>query len=132
MNPNRQPAGIPAGGQFAPGFHPESTLALGGDEPGLTPEQSLGDVSNVREGSRTPWGTADWVSHVAPGAVQVSTAGHGGIKDGAGTGPNVSQAQAATITSRAGTAIWARRATARRTSGGMVSPPSRVVGVTGR
>lgn len=80
MNPNRQPAGIPAGGQFAPGFHPESTLALDGDEPGLAPEQSLGDVSNVREGSRTPWGTADWVSHVAPGAVQVSTAGHGGIK----------------------------------------------------
>lgn len=44
------------------------------------PQQDWGDVSNVREGSRTPWGEAQHVTHPAPGIVSVSTAGHGGIK----------------------------------------------------
>jgi len=76
-NPNRRPAGTPVGGQFAPTRRAESTATLDVDD---TPRAGLGDVSNIREGSRTPWGAAQWVKHVAPGAVQVSTAGHGGIK----------------------------------------------------
>lgn len=32
MNPNRQPAGIPNGGQFAPSSHPESDVALDRDQ----------------------------------------------------------------------------------------------------
>lgn len=43
-------------------------------------KHALGDVSNVQEGSRTPWGTADHVSHPAPGIVFASTSSHGGIK----------------------------------------------------
>lgn len=35
---------------------------------------------NVTEGSRTPWGSAQYVSRPAPGIVSVGTAGHGGIK----------------------------------------------------
>lgn len=78
----RRPAGIPAGGQFAPKAHPEPGFGLEPDEgpAGRPAHGALGDVANVREGSRTPWGTAQWVAHTAPGAVQVSTAGHGGIK----------------------------------------------------
>ena len=79
-SPNRRPAGTPSGGQFAPSAHAESSASLlVRDEP-PTLAADLGDVSNIQEGSRTPWGRADWVSHTAPGAVQVSTAGHGGIK----------------------------------------------------
>ena len=70
----RKPAGTPVGGQFAPTAHDEDDIDL---SPNAT---SLGDVSNIQVGSRTPWGAADWVVHTAPGAVQVSTPGHGGIK----------------------------------------------------
>ena len=69
---NRQPKGTPVGGQFAEGRKPE-----GGD---LEASTNYGDVSNVKVGSRTPWGTADWVTHMAPGIVSVSTPGHGGVK----------------------------------------------------
>jgi hypothetical protein len=34
----------------------------------------------MKEGARTPWGTADHVKEVAPGIWQVSTPGHGGYK----------------------------------------------------
>lgn len=43
-------------------------------------EARWGDVSSVREGSRTPWGEAQHVSRPAPGIAVASTAGHGGIK----------------------------------------------------
>jgi hypothetical protein len=35
---------------------------------------------SIHEGSRTPWGTADGVTHVAPGIASVFTPGHGGVK----------------------------------------------------
>jgi len=35
---------------------------------------------SIHEGSRTPWGTADGVSHIAPGIASVFTPGHGGVK----------------------------------------------------
>lgn len=35
---------------------------------------------NIAEGSRTPWGSADWVTEMGPGVVSVSTPGHGGVK----------------------------------------------------
>ena len=71
----RKPAGVPTGGQWAPMSHDEADIDLLPSNIGR-----LGDVGNVQVGSRTPWGTADWVSHTAPGAVQVSTPGHGGVK----------------------------------------------------
>ncbi len=74
-NQPRKPVGTPVGGQWVPGQHDEADIDL---SPG--PHGYLGDVTNVQVGSRTPWGTADWVTHTAPGAVQVSTPGHGGIK----------------------------------------------------
>ncbi|GAB2733332.1 DUF7007 domain-containing protein [Nocardioides pakistanensis] len=87
----RQPKGIPVGGQFAATSHAESDLALDEDllaearveaeyERRYAEQAKWGDVSNVREDSRTPWGAAQTAHHVAPGIVQVSTAGHGGIK----------------------------------------------------
>jgi hypothetical protein len=66
------------GGQFAPSAHRRPSVEL--DVDGQVASGGRGDVSGVREGSRTPWGTADWVSRPAPGAVQVSTPGHGGFK----------------------------------------------------
>lgn len=39
-----------------------------------------GDTTNVREGSRTPWGSAQVVDHVADGITVVHCAGHGGLK----------------------------------------------------
>lgn len=91
MNRNRQPAGVPVGGQFASQTHAESGVSLAdmplADEPEhdvtevvANPDVNWGDVTNVQEGSRTPWGTAQWVSHPAPGIVQASTGGHGGVK----------------------------------------------------
>lgn len=68
----RQPAGVPAGGQFAAGAHPET-------ETTLTVEPNWGEV-NVHEGSRTPWGAADYVALSAPGIMSVGTPGHGGYK----------------------------------------------------
>lgn len=75
MTQKRQPKGIEAGGQFAPDVNPESTVVLDG-----TTAVDFGDVSNVQEGSRTPWGTADYVNHPAPGVAFASTPGHGGVK----------------------------------------------------
>lgn len=37
-------------------------------------------MANVKEGSRTPWGKADYVRYVAPGIAVVSTPSHGGVK----------------------------------------------------
>lgn len=39
-----------------------------------------GDLNHLQEGSRTPWGPADRVTHYAPGIASVGTPGHGGIK----------------------------------------------------
>ena len=71
----RQPAGVPTGGQFAADAHAEADVSLE-----AVPDIAWGDVTHVQEGSRTPWGAAQWVSHTAPGIVQASTAGHGGVK----------------------------------------------------
>jgi hypothetical protein len=71
----RQPAGVPTGGQFASSSHTEAEVSLA-----VVPDIDWGDVTHVQEGSRTPWGSAQWVSHTAPGIVQASTAGHGGVK----------------------------------------------------
>jgi hypothetical protein len=72
---NRQPKGKSTGGQFAPDVNAESAVVL--DD--LT-AVDFGDVTNVQEGSRTPWGTADSADHIAPGIVVVGTPGHGGVK----------------------------------------------------
>lgn len=53
----------------------EATLTLDSG-----PEQDWGQTPDVREGSRTPWGTAQFVEEIAPGIVSVSCAGHGGVK----------------------------------------------------
>lgn len=74
-NQKRQPPGTKDGGKFAPDVNQESTVVLY-DSPAI----DFGDVGNVRSGSRTPWGTADSVHHMAPGIVSVSTPGHGGVK----------------------------------------------------
>ncbi len=37
-------------------------------------------ATTVREGSRSPWGTVDYVSRRAVGITHVGTAGHGGVK----------------------------------------------------
>ena len=68
----RQPKGVPVGGQFAAGAHPETDTTL-------TAAPNWGEV-NIQEGSRTPWGEADYVSESAPGIMSVSTPGHGGYK----------------------------------------------------
>ena len=74
-NQKRQPSGTKKGGQYAPDVNAESTVML--DDSTAT---NFGDVTNVREGSRTPWGAADYVTHLAPGIVSVGTPGHGGVK----------------------------------------------------
>lgn len=76
FNPNRQPKGIPVGGQFAASIRDEASVSLM-DRP--TDDRDWGKVS-VTEGSRTPWGTADHVDHVADGIAVAGTPGHGGIK----------------------------------------------------
>jgi hypothetical protein len=73
----RQPAGVPIGGQFAAKSNPESSLEL---EDAASPADDFGDVSNIAEGSRTPWGQAQHVERLAPGIAVVDTAGHGGVK----------------------------------------------------
>jgi hypothetical protein len=75
-NVARQPKGIREGGQFADSKNPEADVDLTSWHRG----SFWGDVTNVQEGSRTPWGTADYVSHPAPGIAIVGTPGHGGIK----------------------------------------------------
>jgi hypothetical protein len=42
--------------------------------------RAWGNMSHIKEGSRTPWGAAQTVSRPLPGIVVVSTAGHGGVK----------------------------------------------------
>jgi hypothetical protein len=79
-SPNRVHAGVPTGGQFATQTRPEAVELLISADGAVASVRELGDVSNIHEGSRTPWGSAQWVSHTAPGIVQVSTAGHGGVK----------------------------------------------------
>ena len=70
---NRQPKGTPIGGQFAEGRKPD-----GGDL--LVSVDAGTNLFHIREGSRTPWGAAQYVEHVAHGIVSVGTAGHGGVK----------------------------------------------------
>lgn len=43
-------------------------------------EKKLNGETTVHIGSRTPWGAADDVVHVAPGIASVGTPGHGGFK----------------------------------------------------
>lgn len=45
----------------------------------LEPARNWGDL-DVQVGARTPWGKADYVRQLGPGAVRVCTPGHGGIK----------------------------------------------------
>lgn len=75
-NQKRQPKGTSTGGEFAPNLNAESTVALVEE----APEVNRGSVYNVRAGSRTPWGVAQYAEHIAPGVVIVGTAGHGGVK----------------------------------------------------
>lgn len=70
---SRQPRGVPVGGQFATEARAEAGTVL------LEPATDWGSVE-VRDGGRTPWGQADYVSQLGPGAVTVGTPGHGGIK----------------------------------------------------
>jgi hypothetical protein len=81
-NPNqkRHQKGTKDGGKFAPDVNAESTVLLDDIEETPSTAVNFGDVTNVRVGSRTPWGTADWVTPMAPGIVSVSTPGHGGVK----------------------------------------------------
>ncbi len=85
---------------FNPADHPREDPAHRGrftDKPNSEPEASLDDSvddvffehqrqerqwgeTGVREGSRTPWGQADWVTPILPGMDSVSTPGHGGVK----------------------------------------------------
>jgi hypothetical protein len=43
-------------------------------------DKDWGSVKHVQEGSRTPWGAAQYVSHPVDGIVSVGCAGHGGMK----------------------------------------------------
>lgn len=74
--PDRHLAGAPAskGGRFRESVRAESASGLDTDE-----NREWGAV-DVHEGSRTPWGNATWVEHLAPGIAFVSTEGHGGVK----------------------------------------------------
>ena len=42
--------------------------------------QRYRQATTVREGSRSPWGSVDYVSHRAIGISDIGTAGHGGVK----------------------------------------------------
>lgn len=74
-NQPRESKGRPTGGQFVAKKNPESPLELSDVNAAY-----YGDVSHLRERSRTPWGSAQYVDHLAPGIAVVSTAGHGGVK----------------------------------------------------
>lgn len=50
------------------------------EERATTDMDLAGDVGGIAVGSRTPWGSADVVNHLAPGIASVHTASHGGIK----------------------------------------------------
>lgn len=73
---SRQPAGTSSGGQFAPHAHADQDGTL---ESGDADSRDWGSTG-VREGTRTPWGTAQWAEEDAPGITAVGTASHGGIK----------------------------------------------------
>ena len=98
----RHPAGTPAsqGGEFKTHDRAEADISL---DPAIAaaatlsqaalldaaangqmlsygePETSWGR-NNITEGSRTPWGEADYVTNIADGITSVSTPGHGGVK----------------------------------------------------
>ncbi|OCI32873.1 DUF7007 domain-containing protein [Oerskovia enterophila] len=74
---NRVRTGVPAGGQFAVESRAESDVSLAGP---AAPARDWGSVSNVQEGSRTPWGPVQHLVHVADGIVEVGTGSHGGMK----------------------------------------------------
>lgn len=85
-NQNRQPKGIPVGGQYATAERGESTTTLDapfevvGQTTVETVDRDWGATPDVRDGSRTPWGSAQYAEEVVPGIVSVGTAGHGGVK----------------------------------------------------
>lgn len=78
MSPTWNPADHPRGhasnaGRFADKVHSAPEATLGAHAP------DWGEV-HVAEGARTPWGEAQHVNRLGPGAVFVGTAGHGGVK----------------------------------------------------
>lgn len=72
LNQARQPRGVPVGGQFSSTARAETGTTLA-----TTPAWGRVDL---RPGARTPWGSADAISDLGPGAVSVGTPSHGGIK----------------------------------------------------
>lgn len=50
------------------------------DEAPAEDTRDWGSLDHIKRGSRTPWGPAQTVVTVAPGIVQLDTAGHGGAK----------------------------------------------------
>lgn len=56
MNPNRKPAGTPAGGQFAPGNHPRPGIELDADFDAIDAEEW--HASGFDAESATPWRAA--------------------------------------------------------------------------
>lgn len=70
---SRQPRGVSIGGQFTAESRAEARAVV------LDRSPDWGQL-DVREGARTPWGRADYVSELGPGVVTVGTPGHGGIK----------------------------------------------------
>ncbi|WP_422390134.1 DUF7007 domain-containing protein [Arthrobacter sp. N1] len=74
-NRSRVAPGIPTGGQFAHETRSESGISLSSP----APTKNWGETT-VSEGSRTPWGPADQVEHVADGIAFVHTSSHGGVK----------------------------------------------------
>lgn len=60
-------------GKFGEQVHGEPELSL-------APARNWGSVENIQEGSRTPWGPAQDVTHHADGIVFAGTVGHGGFK----------------------------------------------------
>lgn len=73
VNRSRQPRGVPVGGQFATETRAEAGAVA------LDARPDWGDL-DICEGARTPWGPADHVRDLGPGAVLVGTPSHGGIK----------------------------------------------------
>lgn len=73
----RHPKGAPAG---IGGEWREATRDRVADSIALSGPSDLGDVTHIKVGSRTPWGSAQSADHLAAGVVVVSTSSHGGIK----------------------------------------------------
>lgn len=74
---SRVQTGVPAGGQFDVESRTESDVTLTGP---VEPARDWGSVTNVQEGSRTPWGPVQDLTHIADGIVEVGTGSHGGMK----------------------------------------------------